>query len=374
MNPSHLLFVANDPVLTTCYGEALANAGFHVHAATDAETALKRLPEVKPRCVVLDLLLPGKSAAEMVEKIRNDRTTRHLPVIGLPTELEPLAQSALKAGLTKRLERFANPIATLVNAIDATLGHEEVAPRREHPHATPESVQRCAAAIGSRVPSLRHQLQVAAHPADRARGLRGLLQEIHEVVELCSILGWKTAFQLSAALETLIFDLERSPEQVSPSAMRTVGQGIDFLANVLADPAQAQQPMVADSQVFIIDDDANARQLMTAAMKLVNLSASSAGTPATGLAMLSRTPFDLLFLDVGLPEMNGFELCTKIRAIDAHKETPIVFITGMATFENRVQSSISGGNDFVGKPFNIAELGVKALLWVIRKRQERRHQ
>jgi len=77
-------------------------------------------------------------------------------------------------------------------------------------------------------------------------------------------------------------------------------------------------------------------------------------------------PFDLIFLDIGLPEMNGFDLCTKARTNALNDKTPIVFITGMTTFQNRVQSSLSGGSDFVGKPFNIPELGLKALIWVLK--------
>jgi len=43
---------------------------------------------------------------------------------------------------------------------------------------------------------------------------------------------------------------------------------------------------------------------------------------------------------------------------------PIVFLTGMTNFQNRAQSSLSGGNDFIGKPFHPLELGLKALLWI----------
>ena len=64
--------------------------------------------------------------------------------------------------------------------------------------------------------------------------------------------------------------------------------------------------------------------------------------------------------------MSGFDLCTRARANPAHEKTPVVFITGMTTFQNRVQSSLSGGNDFIGKPFNIPELGLKALIWVFK--------
>ena len=61
--------------------------------------------------------------------------------------------------------------------------------------------------------------------------------------------------------------------------------------------------------------------------------------------MLSAEACDLIFLDINLPEMNGFELCSKVRALPLHERTPIVFLTGMASFQNRVQSSLSGGNE-----------------------------
>ena len=49
-----------------------------------------------------------------------------------------------------------------------------------------------------------------------------------------------------------------------------------------------------------------------------------------------------------------------------HGRTPIVFLTGLTTIENRVQSSLSGGNDFIGKPFNLHELSVKALTLILK--------
>jgi CheY-like chemotaxis protein len=52
--------------------------------------------------------------------------------------------------------------------------------------------------------------------------------------------------------------------------------------------------------------------------------------------------------------------------MEAHKHTPIVFLTGMATFQNKAQASLSGGNDFTGKPFNLPELGLKALIWILK--------
>ena len=160
--------------------------------------------------------------------------------------------------------------------------------------------------------------------------------------------------------------MNRFPEQANPSTLRTVGQAIDFCSVLLEEARQREIQDPTQAQVLIVDDEDGARKIIMAAMGLVNLKSMASETPNSGLAALRMQRFDLIFLDIGLPEMNGFELCTRVRAIALHQKTPIVFVTGMTTFQNRVQSSLSGGNDFIGKPFNIPELGVKALIWVFK--------
>jgi DNA-binding response OmpR family regulator len=64
--------------------------------------------------------------------------------------------------------------------------------------------------------------------------------------------------------------------------------------------------------------------------------------------------------------MNGFELCSKLRSLPEHKKTPVVFVTSLNDFESRANSTMSGGNDFIAKPFLFIELAVKALVYVFR--------
>jgi PleD family two-component response regulator len=84
------------------------------------------------------------------------------------------------------------------------------------------------------------------------------------------------------------------------------------------------------------------------------------------LDALEEKPFDLIFLDVDMPNMNGYELCSRIRALPDYKKTPVVFVTSLNDFESRANSSASGGNDFIAKPFMFIELAVKALIHVFR--------
>ena len=75
---------------------------------------------------------------------------------------------------------------------------------------------------------------------------------------------------------------------------------------------------------------------------------------------------DLVFLDVQMPGMDGFELCTRIRALAQNRSTPIIFVTSLTDFKSRAKSSLSGGTDLIAKPFMFIELTVKALTHVLR--------
>ena len=75
---------------------------------------------------------------------------------------------------------------------------------------------------------------------------------------------------------------------------------------------------------------------------------------------------DLLPIRPVVASLERFDLCTQVRQLEDHRKTPIVFLTGMNTFQGRAQGSLSGGNDFIGKPFNLLELGVKGLMWIFK--------
>ena len=82
-------------------------------------------------------------------------------------------------------------------------------------------------------------------------------------------------------------------------------------------------------------------------------------------AEVTSNRYDLGILDVHMPELDGFELCSHIRTMELHAETPIFFITGHTSLENRVKSSLRGGNEFIAKPFSIQDLALKALKAII---------
>jgi PleD family two-component response regulator len=124
------------------------------------------------------------------------------------------------------------------------------------------------------------------------------------------------------------------------------------------------------AKILVVDDEAISRRAITHALEKAKLGSVSAEDPNVAYRMLTEQSFDLVFLDVDMPGMNGFELCTKLRALPSHKKTPVVFVTSLNDLENRASSMMSGGNDFIGKPFLFIELAVKALVYVLRGKLE----
>lgn len=189
---------------------------------------------------------------------------------------------------------------------------------------------------------------------------------VHHLSERARTSGFVALHRISGALSLFAQELYRFPEQANSSALRTLDQTIEFLGILLKQPDYKAIKDPSSATAYAVDDDFDNCDAIRMALETVMLRAQTAQQPAVALAEIAGGRYDLIFLDVNLPQMDGFELCKNIRQIPALARTPIVFLTGLTTIENRVQSSLSGGNDFIGKPFNLHELSVKALTLVLK--------
>jgi two-component system OmpR family response regulator len=115
------------------------------------------------------------------------------------------------------------------------------------------------------------------------------------------------------------------------------------------------------ADILIIDDDPQIRGVLRIALKQAGFSTREAGDGAEGLAKALNGKDDLIILDIGLPAMDGFELCRRLRA---EKETPVLFLTARDDEIDRVLALELGGDDYVSKPFSARELvaRVRAIL------------
>jgi DNA-binding response OmpR family regulator len=101
-------------------------------------------------------------------------------------------------------------------------------------------------------------------------------------------------------------------------------------------------------RVLCVDDDEDSRVMLTTLLKLALIEAKAVGTAAQALSLMQSESFDLCLLDSRLPDLDGFELCRRIRALDAHK--PILFFSGAAYESDKKKGIEAGANAYVVKP------------------------
>ena len=173
---------------------------------------------------------------------------------------------------------------------------------------------------------------------------------------------------VAVTFAALLHDLECMPEQLSPAMLRTLNQTIEFLAALLTQESPDSRVKVGDVRVYVVDDDAGSCEAVASSIEAAGMSVRTTQLPGEAVGDLAENQYDLVILDVELPEVGGFELSTYLRQMDLHAETPIAFLTGDASSENRSKSTQHGGGEFFAKPFNFQELGLRVLMFILRTR------
>jgi len=107
------------------------------------------------------------------------------------------------------------------------------------------------------------------------------------------------------------------------------------------------------SHILIVDDDPQSRDVLRIALKKAGHTVSEAGDGAEALAKARKGKADLIVLDIGLPEMDGLEVCRHLRA---NLDTPVLFLTARDEEIDRILGFEMGGDDYVTKPFSPREL------------------
>ena len=394
-----ILIIEDDQIVANIYRNKFSVEGSEVDIATDGAAGLEAIRSFQPDAVVLDLMMPRMTGVELMQKVRAEPGFQKLPIIVFSnTYMTNLVQQAWKAGATKCLSKAScspkqllevirgtfktNGSANGASALNGTAaGHGE-------PAATPAAEPGPTAAelefqaelrrsFGEALPpalsDLRAHLQVllkADNEATQIKESHDMYRRLRALSSNAGLAGLSQTARLADALEALLRELCEKPKSISTSTLRSVAAALDLLA-LLGKPEHALDPARSSPvAVLVVDDEAISRRAITYALDKAKLKSVSVEDPDAAYSMLAQNNYDLVFLDVDMPGMNGFELCSKLRAMPRHKKTPVVFVTGLNDLESRASSMISGGNDYIVKPFLFVELAVKALAFVLRGQLE----
>src|SRR5438105_1306179 len=371
-----ILIVDDDQVATHIYRETLEAQGFKVEVTRDFDSTLQTLKKEVADLVILDLCLPGINVVELIKNIRSDSAMQFLPIIAFSNPyLSNLTDAAMEAGATKSIAKVDNTPEKIIEllpelGVSATsrVGVSDVIEGLE------ANQEKLASKLLINRPEILAKLRASYQSFTRTERedlRRVALLQMHRQLRLlaggASALAFQKIARMSTALEALLIELYTEPVKITPSVVRTIAHSIETMAWLVDRVANSQDQVAASPKILVMDDEVISREIVCSALGKAGLHAKSLDDPLAAQRLLEQEPFDLIFLDIEMPGQTGLELCVKIRGMESNCATPIVFVTSHSDFGSRAQSTLSGGNDFIAKPFLLVELAVKALTWLFKE-------
>jgi two-component system, OmpR family, response regulator len=107
-------------------------------------------------------------------------------------------------------------------------------------------------------------------------------------------------------------------------------------------------------RVLVVDDEPNIRELVQVALKFHGCTVTTSSTGIDALALADAASPDIIVLDVMLPDIDGFEVCRRLRA--SNNDVPVIFLTARDTTSDTVTGLTLGGDDYITKPFSVEAL------------------
>lgn len=424
----HILVVDDDPVILRIYQDGLWHRGFKVTTASDGVVAMQALRQTRPDLLVLDLMMPKLSGVDVLKFLRADASFASLPIIVLSNAfMNEMALEATKLGVQKALLKIRcspNKLAGVIEdvlagrdspedpnqllvhptarpAVAAEIAQADAAPgvsapgtdapgpwpqppapvAPENPPAAKDpqeteialraKVRRDFLAHGPETVAALRALcdSLAAAGSEMERGLRlnNFFRKIHFLVAAAGMAECPEISHLASVFEALLYELIAKPQAINASVLRTCYQTIELFPVLFRRAAEWLPVQERSIQVLAVDDDPVCNRLVVSALRHAQLHARSVEQAQHVLPMLKETKYDLILLDIEMPDISGFELCRLIRRLPGYAKTPVVYVTSHDDFASRQSSIASGGDDLISKPILPLELAVKVVTHLLQR-------
>jgi CheY-like chemotaxis protein len=385
--------VENDASFSRFLLDLAHEHGFKGVIAARGSAALSLARELKPHAVTLDINLPDIDGWRVLDRLKDDIATRHIPVQIITTEEE--RERGLRMGamgvLTKPLktrealdavfERIGTYTTSRVHRVLLVEPDDELrATTRDIIAAddieviTAASVVEAQAACGDAAPDL--VITSTDLPGRRAFELVDTLRTLPGFGDTPFIVHIHGA--LTHREETY---LRRLGQMTVVKDVRSIDRLLDevalFLHRPMAALPESQRAMIgalhqttamlAGKNVLIVDDDIRNIFAMTSLLEPHQMRISSAETGRQAIEMLQAdADVDIVLMDIMMPDMDGYDTMRAIRKLATFRALPIIALTAKAMKGDREKCIEAGASDYISKPVDIDQLMAMLKVWLHR--------
>ena len=387
-----LLIVEDDPGYARVMCDLARDKGFKVLVAMRGADALALAREFQPTAVSLDVFLPDMLGWTVLNHLKQDPATRHIPVQMLTLDEDR------QHGLARGAFAFVTK-PTTTEGLEAALARikDYAAPRRKRLLVVEDNAAEQL--------SIRELLGYDDIDITVAGTGKEALITLSEQAFDCAVLDLRlpdmTGFEVLERLRdnTALSDLpvvvftgkELSPEedaQLHTLARSVVVKGVEsperlldetalFLHRVVSDlPTEKQQMLdrlhrsddaLMGRKVLVVDDDVRNIFALSSVLERRGMTVLTAGTGREAIDILDSTPdVTIVLMDIMMPEMDGYETMRVIRENPAFQRLPIIALTAKAMKGDREKCLEAGASDYLAKPVNTDQLLSALRMWLHR--------
>ena len=385
-----VLIVEDDIAYARALLDLAREKGFKGIVSHNGDAALTLARDYLPTAIVLDIDLPDTDGFTVLERLKRDPSTRHIPVhiLSRIDERERgLRQGAIsylvKPVTPERLdEEFSRIQQFLVRSKPSLLVVEddEVQRRRIVELIGANDLDITAVETGEKALAAlkagRFDCAVLDLTLPDIDGF-ALLDAISEdedmrrtpiVIYTARDLNRKEVARLRRVAKTIVIKDARSPERLLDETAlflhRSPATLPEFQRKMLEE-VHAAQSGLAGRRVLIVDDDLRNIFALTTALERQDMVVSFAENGRDGIELLRQDPaIEIVLMDIMMPEMDGYDTMRAIRNIPQFKSLPIITLTAKAMKGDRDKCIAAGASDYITKPVDVAQLLSLMRVWL----------
>jgi len=113
---------------------------------------------------------------------------------------------------------------------------------------------------------------------------------------------------------------------------------------------------MSEGQIFIVDDNPHNLALLSGILHEAGYEVRAANSGRRALQMAERQPPELILLDISMPEIDGYEVCRRLKLLPQLAPVPVIFVSALDDVLDKVRAFSAGGVDYVSKPFHAEEV------------------
>jgi len=389
-NDKSILIVEDDRRFAKLLFDLTREKGFRCLLAEDGEAGLQMAMQYIPSAIILDVGLPRTDGWTVMEKLKNNPETRHIPVYFISGQDKKVAAMQMGAigYLTKPvdLDQIDGAFSKIENTISKDIKKLLVVEDDENMRNSileligDKDVSIEATGNGEDALKLLQKDEfdcmildlglsdISGFELVKKISKNDKIQEIPIVIYTGKELTKKEDNQLLKYAQSIIIKGAKSPDRLVDEVSLFLHRIDSNLPDEQKKEIKLQhdkEEIFKDKKILVVDDDIRNIYALSSILGDKEIEISTAENGKDALNVLEKeSDFDLILMDIMMPEMDGYEAMTRIRKIEEFKDVPIIALTAKAMKGDRQKCINAGANDYLSKPVDVDKLLSLLRVWL----------